>query len=112
MRQENGQIIIAMYELQITCLPKDLPEYFELDMLDVHVGDTLHISDLTMPEGVTSVDLSHGEENDHPVVSVSEIREQIIEEPEIEEAADDEETADGEDGDGDDSASSDEEKSD
>ena len=120
VRQENGQIIIAMHELQITCLPKDLPEYFELDMEDVHVGDTLHISDLKMPEGVTSVDLSQGEENDHPVVSVSEIREQIIEEPEVEEdeeAVDGEETADGEDApsegdDADDSAGSDEEKSD
>ena len=86
-------------------------------MLEVHVGDTLHISDLKLPEGVTSVDLSHGEENDHPVVTVSEIREQIIEEPEVAEAADGEEAADGDDapsegGDAGDSAGADEEKSD
>ncbi len=117
VKSENGQIIIAMHELQITCLPKDLPEYFELDMLEVHVGDTLHISDLKMPEGVTSVDLAQGEENDHPVVSVSEIREQIIEEPEVEEAVEGEEVADGDEapgegGDADDSAGRDEEKSD
>jgi large subunit ribosomal protein L25 len=117
VKSENGQIIIAMHELQISCLPKDLPEYIELDMLEVHVGDTLHITDLNLPEGVTSVDLSQGEENDHPVVSVSEIREQVIEEPEVEEAVDGEEAADGDDapsegGDADDSADSDEEKSD
>ncbi|MDG2174612.1 MAG: 50S ribosomal protein L25/general stress protein Ctc [Gammaproteobacteria bacterium] len=117
VKSENGQIIIAMHELQITCLPKDLPEYIELDMLEIHVGDTLHITDLKLPEGVTSVDLSQGDENDHPVVSVSEIREQVIEEPEVEEAVEGEETADGDDapsegGDGDDSAGSDEEKSD
>jgi large subunit ribosomal protein L25 len=117
VKSENGQIIISIHELQITCLPRDLPEYIELDMLEVHVGDTLHISDLKLPEGVTSVDLSHGEENDHPVVTVSEIREQIIEEPEVAEAADGEEAADGDDapsegGDAGDSAGADEEKSD
>ena len=117
VKSENGQIIISIHELQITCLPRDLPEYIELDMLEVHVGDTLHITDLNLPEGVTSVDLSQGEENDHPVVSVSEIREQVIEEPEVEEAVDGEEAADGDDapsegGDADDSADSDEEKSD
>ena len=103
-----------MHELQVSCLPKDLPEYIELDMLEVHVGDTLHITDLKLPEGVTSVDLSQNEENDYPVVTVSEIREQVIEETEV---AEDEEAAEGGDtpsegGDADDSASSDEEKSD
>jgi large subunit ribosomal protein L25 len=117
VKSENGQIIISMHELQISCLPKNLPEYIELDMLEVHVGDTLHITDLKLPEGVTSVDLSQSEENDHPVVTVSEIREQVIEEPEVAEAAEGEEAADGGDapsegGDADDSASSDEEKSD
>ena len=117
VKSENGQIIISMHELQISCLPKNLPEYIELDMLEVHVGDTLHITDLKLPEGVTSVDLSQSEENDHPVVTVSEIREQVIEEPEVAEAAEGEEAADGGDapsegGDADDSADSDEEKSD
>ena len=114
VKSENGQIIISMHELQISCLPKNLPEYIELDMLEVHVGDTLHITDLKLPEGVTSVDLSQSEENDHPVVTVSEIREQVIEETEV---AEGEEAAEGGDtpsegGDADDSASSDEEKSD
>ena len=114
VKSENGQIIISMHELQVSCLPKDLPEYIELDMLEVHVGDTLHITDLKLPEGVTSVDLSQNEENDYPVVTVSEIREQVIEETEV---AEDEEAAEGGDtpsegGDADDSASSDEEKSD
>jgi len=86
VKQENGQIITSMNELQVSCLPKDLPEYIEVDMLDVHVGDIVHISDLNLPEGVTSVELSHGEGHDSAVVSVSEIREQVIEEPEAEAA--------------------------
>jgi len=82
VKLENGQIITSMNELQVSCLPKDLPEYIEVDMLDIHVGDIIHISDLKLPEGVTSVELSHGEENDHAVVSVSEIRERSVEVPE------------------------------
>jgi len=94
VKTENGQIITSMNELQVTCLPKDLPEYIEVDMLNLHVGDIIHISDLNLPEGVTSVELSHGEENDHAVASVQEIREQIIEEPEDEAAAGEEAAGD------------------
>jgi len=105
VKSENGQISTSMYELEVACLPKNLPEYIEVDMLDVHVGDILHISDLKLPEGVTSIDLSHGEENDHAVVSVNEIREQVVEE-DVEAAADETATGDvpaGDEG-GDDSA--------
>jgi large subunit ribosomal protein L25 len=83
VKLENGQIITSMNELQVSCLPKDLPEYIEVDMADVHTGDIVHISDLKLPEGVTSVDLSHGEEHDYAVVSVTEIRARAVEEPEV-----------------------------
>jgi large subunit ribosomal protein L25 len=82
VRLENGQIMHSMNELEISCLPKDLPEYIEVDMLNIHVGDSIHISDLQLPEGVTSIELSHGEENNHTVATVQEIREQVIEETE------------------------------
>jgi len=85
VKLENGQIITSMNELQVSCLPKDLPEYIEVDMADVHTGDIVHISDLKLPEGVTSVDLSHGEEHDYAVVSVTEIRVRAVEEPGVEE---------------------------
>jgi len=48
-----------MTELEISCLATDLPEFIEVDMAAVEVGQTVHISDLTLPEGVTSVALSH-----------------------------------------------------
>ena len=85
VKLENGQIITSMNELQVSCLPKDLPEYIEVDMAEVHTGDIVHISDLKLPEGVTSVDLSHGEEHDYAVVSVTEIRARAVEEPGVEE---------------------------
>jgi len=94
VRLENGQISHLMNELVITCLPKNLPEYIEVDMAELHVGDTLHISDLKLPEGVSSVELSHGEENDQAVAAITEIR------PESAESADaaGEEGADSTDG--------------
>ncbi len=89
VRLENGQIGHLMNELEVTCLPKNLPEYIEVDMAELHVGDTLHISDLKLPEGVSSVELSHGEENDQAVAAVTEIRLQAEEPEESADAADD-----------------------
>ena len=94
VKQERGQVIQSMHELEVSCLPKDLPEYIEVDMTDIHVGDIVHISDLKLPEGVVSVELSHGEENDHAVATVQEIREQVVESAEPEKAADEAEAKD------------------
>ena len=67
----GGIIAHTMTELDITCLPKDLPEYIEVDMTNVDLGQTLHISDIILPKGVESVALSHGADHDLPVVSVN-----------------------------------------
>ncbi|MDG1850893.1 MAG: 50S ribosomal protein L25, partial [Gammaproteobacteria bacterium] len=90
VRLENGQVSHLMNELEVTCLPRNLPEYIEVDMAELHVGDTLHISDLKLPEGVTSVEFSHGEENDQAVATVTEIRLQAEEPEEAADAAGDE----------------------
>ncbi len=66
----SGSIIKNLNELQISCLPKDLPEYIEVDMTDVGVGESLHISQIVLPAGVTSVDLAHGHDADNAVVTV------------------------------------------
>ncbi|MDP1929923.1 MAG: 50S ribosomal protein L25/general stress protein Ctc [Gammaproteobacteria bacterium] len=66
----GGSIIKAMNELNISCLPKDLPEFIEVDMADVGVGEAIHISQIKLPKGVTSVDLTHGHDADNSVVSV------------------------------------------
>ncbi len=66
----GGSIIKNLNELQISCLPKDLPEFIEVDMTDVGVGEALHISQIVLPAGVTSVDLAHGHDADNAVVTV------------------------------------------
>ena len=70
VKMEGGNILKTLNEIEVSCLPKDLPEYLEVDMIEVELGDSVHLSDITLPEGVTSVALSIGEENDLPVASV------------------------------------------
>lgn len=58
-------------EIEVTCLPKNLPEFIEVDMAGVEMGQTLHLSDLTLPTGVSSVELAKNDEaHDLAVVTV------------------------------------------
>jgi large subunit ribosomal protein L25 len=70
VKNEGGVISHLMSDMEIVCLPKNLPEYIEVDMLEVKLGDTVHLSDLKLPEGVQIADLLHGHEEDQPVASV------------------------------------------
>ena len=66
----GGIISHLMTELEISCLPKDLPEYIEVDVVELNVGDALHLSDLKVPEGVEIAALMHGGDPAQSVVSV------------------------------------------
>ena len=76
----GGNILKTLNEIEVSCLPKDLPEYIEVDMLEVDVGDTVHLSDIALPEGVTSVALSHGDDSDLSVATVQQPRGSIEDE--------------------------------
>ena len=67
----GGVISHNMSQLEVFCLASDLPEYIEVDLLNVEVGQILHISDLKLPKGVESAALSHGADHDLPVESVN-----------------------------------------
>jgi large subunit ribosomal protein L25 len=67
----GGLIAHSMTDIEISCLPKDLPEYIEVDMAEVELGSTVHLSDIKLPKGVESVALSHGEDHDLPVAAVN-----------------------------------------
>ena len=97
VKMEGGQISHSMNELEVECLPGDIPEYLEVDMSEITLGQTLHISDVTLPEGVVSVALSHGEDHDLPIAAV--VKSKAIEEDEdAESAAEGEEAGDEEEG--------------
>ena len=70
LKMEGGRIQHNLIEIEVSCLPGHLPEYIEVDMTNIHLGEIVHISDLILPEGVKSQALSHGEEHDLPVVSL------------------------------------------
>ena len=58
-------------EIEVTCLPKDLPEFVEVDMAELDMETTLHLSDLTLPAGVSSVELAKGDDaHDLAVVTI------------------------------------------
>lgn len=58
-------------EIEITCYPKDLPEFISVDVSAFEAGDNLHLSDLKLPEGVTLVAFTHGDDEAHDAVVVS-----------------------------------------
>lgn len=70
VRLESGRISHQITEVEVVCLPAALPEYFEIDVADLGVGDTIHLSDLVVPEGVTLTQLALGEDHDQPVLSI------------------------------------------
>jgi len=71
VKMNGGIIAHNLTEVEISCLPADLPEYIQVDMKDVDVGYAVHLSGLALPTGVTIIALTHGEDHDIPVVSVN-----------------------------------------
>ncbi len=81
--------VVVLHELndvEVSCLPKDLPEFLEIDLANLSVGDILHLSDLTLPEGVELPELKLGKEHDVAIVIAKhgrvEAEEEVAEEPE------------------------------
>ncbi len=70
VKMQGGMIQHQVTDIEVQCLPADIPEYIEVDMIDVHTGDIIHLSDITLPEGVTSVALALGEDHDLAIASV------------------------------------------
>ena len=55
-------------EVEVSCLPKDLPEYLEIDLSSLKPGDTVHLSQITLPAGVEVPELKLGADHDVAVV--------------------------------------------
>lgn len=70
VRQGGGSIVHNVNEVTVRCLPRDLPEYIEVDMADVDVGESVHLSDLKLPPNVVLMELTYGEDHDSSVVTV------------------------------------------
>ncbi len=70
VKQGGGVVSHTMTEVDIVCLPKDLPEYIEVDMLEVELDQTVHLSDLVLPEGVQLYATLHGGDDSLSVAAI------------------------------------------
>lgn len=67
----GGVVARIANEIEVSCLPADLPSFLEVDLATVELGATVHISDITLPTGVESVELIKGDAHDLPIVTIT-----------------------------------------
>jgi large subunit ribosomal protein L25 len=96
VKDGGGKVAHLRTDVEVVCLPKNLPEYLEIDIAELELDAMLHLSDLKLPEGVEIPELGQGPEHDHPIVSIHIIKAAPIEEDEVE--GEDEEAVEGEEG--------------
>ena len=97
VREGGGIISHILTEVDVHCLPRDLPEFISVDLEELALGQSLHLGDLQLPQGVQLHALLHGGDLTQPVVSVHLPRVSATAEEEAEQADTPESTADTED---------------
>ena len=83
---KSADVVVSheLNEVEVSCLPKDLPEFIEVDLGALKVGDVIHLSELKLPAGVEIPELKLGKEHDVAVVSAKHGKEEAetVEAPE------------------------------
>ncbi len=85
----GGTVSHMLSEVEVSCLPANLPEYLDIDVGELALDETLYLSDIPLPDGVEIPELSQG--NDRGVVSIHIVKAAPIEEEIAEEVAEGEE---------------------
>ncbi|RYY04885.1 MAG: 50S ribosomal protein L25/general stress protein Ctc [Gammaproteobacteria bacterium] len=67
---QGGKVIHNLTQIEVSTLPHNLPEFIEVDLGNAEIGTIIHISDLKLPSGVTSVALAHGADHDLAVATI------------------------------------------
>ncbi|MFO7603923.1 MAG: 50S ribosomal protein L25/general stress protein Ctc [Gammaproteobacteria bacterium] len=68
--KEGGLVTHSVTDVEVSCLPKDLPEFIEVDLIGLEMNGIFHMTDIQPPKGVELVELTHGADHDQPVASV------------------------------------------
>jgi len=89
VKESGGTIAHLLSDIEVSCLPKDLPEFLVLDIGELQLDEMLKLSDIPLPEGVEIPELSLGPDHDRGVVSIHHIK--VVEEVEEGEEAEVEE---------------------
>ena len=89
VKLEGGTVTPLMNEIEVSCLPKNLPENLQIDIIDMKVDDMLYLEDIELPDGVEIPLLTQEEPNNELVVAIRVLRiaEEAVEEVELEEGA-------------------------
>jgi large subunit ribosomal protein L25 len=66
----GGMVNHEVIEVEISCLPRQLPEFIEVDIANLNVGESIHLSDLSLPADVSLLELARGADHDLAVVSI------------------------------------------
>ena len=74
VKDQGGVVSHLLTDVEVRCLPRFLPEYLEMDVINLELNQIYHLSDIKLPEGVSLVALSHGD--DQPLVSINPPREE------------------------------------
>ncbi|MEM6818564.1 MAG: 50S ribosomal protein L25/general stress protein Ctc [Pseudomonadota bacterium] len=74
VKLQGGVVAHLINEVEVVCLPKDLPEYIEVDVSELDIDSIVHLSDIKLPKGVEVPQLAQGSDYDQPVVSISKPR--------------------------------------
>lgn len=72
--KKGGVVTHAVVDVEVACMPSSLPEFIEVDLAKVDIGETVHLSDLVLPAGVEIPELQQGAEHDHPVAQIVKTR--------------------------------------
>ncbi|KTG17762.1 MULTISPECIES: 50S ribosomal protein L25/general stress protein Ctc [unclassified Guyparkeria] len=78
----GGVVSVIHNEVEIECLPRQLPEYLTIDLADLDVNESIHLSEIKLPEGISIPELALGEEHDVAVVAIHPPKVEKEEEPE------------------------------
>ena len=76
----GGIVAHILTEAEVSCLPKDLPEFVEVDLAGLEMGNSVHLSQITLAKGVEFVALAHG--NDAAVAAIAKTRGSISDDAE------------------------------
>lgn len=80
VKEQGGVVSHLMIDVEVSCLPGNLPEFIEVDVANLGMGESIHLSELKLPAGVEIVQLAQGSEYDVPVVSIHHARTAAAEE--------------------------------
>ena len=68
--KKGGIATHAMIDIEVSCLPSSLPDFVEVNLAGLDIGESVHLSDIVLPAGVEIVALAQGPEHDHPIASM------------------------------------------